>query len=43
LLVSLIAVPFCFYMIAERREEKKLNQGQTKPTEPNKESRSPKA
>jgi hypothetical protein len=43
LLVSLIAVPFCFYMIAERREEKKLNEGQGKPTDPNQESPSPKA
>jgi hypothetical protein len=42
LLVSLIAVPFCFYMIAERREEKKLSEGQGKAAEPNRDSRSAK-
>jgi len=42
LLVSLIAVPFCFYMIAERREERKLGEGQGKPTEPKQDSPSAK-
>lgn len=42
LLVSLIAVPVCFYMIAERREERNVGQRQGKPTEPKQDSRTAK-
>jgi hypothetical protein len=42
LLASLIAVPFCFYMMAERKEEKRLNDLQSKATEQNQDSRTPK-
>lgn len=42
LLISLIAVPFCFYMIAERKEEGKLSDQHGKPTEQNQDSRTAK-
>jgi hypothetical protein len=42
LLASLIAVPFCFYMMAERKEEKRLNDQQGKATEQNQDSQTAK-
>ena len=39
LLASLIAVPFCFYLMAERKEEKKLKDPQSKATEQDRDSR----